>query len=421
MTNASKLFRPAALDRLSSPEQLDRLVTLTRPAAWLALIAICGLSAITIIWGIVGTIPTRVEGDGILIGSGGRILDAAGSASGTLAAFTVRIDDVVKRGQIVARLEQTDTARNLSDARQVLAEREQNLLQLRTDSEKDRAVRERSFTEQEIAQRQAITAARERSDYLQQSVDGIAALVKSGDVTRVRLDQARKEKASVDQQVAQAQADLAKIGADRQALISQQDRDQMQAEQQVNDAKRVADNLAGDLERSTQVLSPADGRVTELKVAEGAVVTLGEPVLSIETAGTGLQLIAFIPPSKGKMVQAGMEVRIAPSTVHKEEFGTLVGRVHDISEFPATAQGMAAVLHNERLIDQFSKEGPPYATRVTLLPDPASVSGYRWSSGSGPPLLLRSGTLAKVEVTVREQPPLSLVIPFLRNITGIAQ
>ena len=67
-----------------------------------------------------------------------------------------------------------------------------------------------------------------------------------------------------------------------------------------------------------------------------------------------------------------------------------------------TPEGMAAVLHNEALVRRFSGEGAPYAVLVQLERDRAAVSGYRWSSGTGPPIRLTTGTLARAEITTRE-------------------
>jgi hypothetical protein len=57
-----QLFRKAALEKLSSPEELDQLMQVTTPKGWLALIAlICFLVAATVI-GIFSLIPVRIEG-----------------------------------------------------------------------------------------------------------------------------------------------------------------------------------------------------------------------------------------------------------------------------------------------------------------------------------------------------------------------
>jgi hypothetical protein len=63
----SKLFRKVALDRLSSPEQLDQLMQITTPKAWFALIGLGSLLLIAGVWAIFGKIPNEVQGKGILV------------------------------------------------------------------------------------------------------------------------------------------------------------------------------------------------------------------------------------------------------------------------------------------------------------------------------------------------------------------
>jgi len=58
---------------------------------------------------------------------------------------------------------------------------------------------------------------------------------------------------------------------------------------------------------------------------------------------------------------------------------------------------------------------------VELQQDPAAASGYHWSSGAGPPVRLTTGTLARAEITTREQPPIDLVVPIMRRISGILE
>ena len=110
-----------------------------------------------------------------------------------------------------------------------------------------------------------------------------------------------------------------------------------------------------------------------------------------------------MPPDRGKDIRPGMSVHVEPTQIAREEFGAIIGKVAAISEFPVTPQGMAADLHNETLVKRFSEHGAPYAAKIQLEPDASTVSGYRWSSGKGPPVRLSSGTLTRAEVTTREQ------------------
>jgi len=65
------IFRKAALERLSSPEQLDQLMQVTTPKGWLALIALTGLLVMVVVFGFVARIPITVTGQCILLDSGG--------------------------------------------------------------------------------------------------------------------------------------------------------------------------------------------------------------------------------------------------------------------------------------------------------------------------------------------------------------
>ena len=57
-----QLFRKVSLERLSSPEQLETLIRVVTPNAWLALAPLLGLIALAAAWGWFGSIPTTVAG-----------------------------------------------------------------------------------------------------------------------------------------------------------------------------------------------------------------------------------------------------------------------------------------------------------------------------------------------------------------------
>ena len=59
----SDLFRQKNLDRVSSPEQLNDYIRVTKPSVWLVLVALIILLAGMLIWSIFGTVEVK-DADG---------------------------------------------------------------------------------------------------------------------------------------------------------------------------------------------------------------------------------------------------------------------------------------------------------------------------------------------------------------------
>jgi HlyD family secretion protein len=419
-TDPQKLFRAAALDRVASPEQLDHLVKITKPFDWIiAAVIFLGLATV-LTWGVIGRIPTRVPAEGILISSGGRVLDAVSSAQGRLASIEVAVGDRVTKGQVVARLTQTDIQQRHRDAVEVHREREREHADMTAKVERELTAKSQNFAKVEAAFEQIVRATEQRIEYLTTEVKNLEGLLTKGYTTRRNVEDRRRELTDAQQRREDAQNEIFKLRTQKLDLETQRERDVQDSQFRLNEARRRMDQLAGELGQNTQVVSPIDGRVIEVKVSSGSVLAVGTAVIAIETEGTTLDALVYIPGDRGKTVKQGLEVRIEPSTVKREEFGMLVGTIVSISEFPITPQGMQAMLHNDTLVQRFSKEGAPYAAVVRLERNEESFSGYRWAVGSGPSIRLTSGTLARAEITTREQRPIDLVVPLMKRLTGLA-
>jgi hypothetical protein len=68
--DSTRLFRKVALERISSPEQLDQLLQVTEPRNWLALVSLICLLGVAIGWGFIGQLLTTVSGQGVLVRAG---------------------------------------------------------------------------------------------------------------------------------------------------------------------------------------------------------------------------------------------------------------------------------------------------------------------------------------------------------------
>src|SRR4051812_24435207 len=281
------MFRRAALDRLSSPEGLDTLLTIGSARSWLALIAVLALVAAGLVWSVVGTIPISIRATAVIVRPGG-VLGARATIAGRVAALMVKEGDAVRKGQPIATIDRSDQS-----------------------------------------------------------------------------------------------------GASESAP-------------------------------QASVNSPADGTVVEVAVDAGEAVTAGLAIATVQVGerAAGLQAVMYVPPTVERTVAPGMPVQIALSGSPAEEYGFLLARVASVSAVPATHVSMMRVLANERLVTDVSRDGAPFAVYATLESDPASASGFRWSSPRGGALSVNGGTIGAASIITRRQHPIELLIPWLGGPNG---
>jgi HlyD family secretion protein len=193
------------------------------------------------------------------------------------------------------------------------------------------------------------------------------------------------------------------------------------SQSQINEARRTLESLRESRKQMTAVLSPYEGRVVDVKTGVGSLVGPGTSLLTVEktSAGPGgLQAVVYVPAADGRKVQPKMTAQITPSTVKREEYGFMFADVAYVSDYPATAQSMMLLLQNDTLVRELMGNSPPTEIRAALRPAD-NFSGYRWTSPSGPPVAVKSGTLCSAEIVVDVQRPISLAIPALKKTLGV--
>jgi HlyD family secretion protein len=415
------LFRKVALDRLSSPEQLDQLTQVTSSKGWIALSAI-GLVLVTAIgWSVAGRLPERVMGTGMLLKSGG-VLEVVAPGSGRVSDVSVEVGDTVREGQVIARVEQSALTDQLRQAKATLASVRAQRDQATTFTHRDSVLQVRLLQEQRATSQQSIVSEERDLAWLTDKIASQEQLVKQGLLVRGTLASTRQQYDQTSQKIAQAKSDLTQIESRLLAVTNQKQDDLRNSEVHVAEAQRKVESLERDLREQSEVVSPYSGRILEVMSDPGAIVARGEPIVTLDMSGRtvkGLEAIIYVSPAHGKQIRPGMVIQIAPSTVKQEEYGLMIGRVTYVSDFPATPRGMRRVLKNDQLISALVGNTAPYEVHADLLVDPSTVSQFRWSSSKGPPLHIQSGTLATGNIEIASRRPLSMVLPILRDATGL--
>ncbi len=410
------MFRPRALERLSSPEQLDQLLRVTSPRLWIGLLAVGALILTGIIWGALGRVDTRVSGRGILLHQGGlRQVVAAGN--GPVTELLVGEGDAVTAGQLVVTIAQPVITESIRETQAKIALLEQQHATTADFGQQQVQLGLASLEQQRQSLQGEIAALKTQLANLDQQVLNERALFKEGLVTRSELLAAEQPRDQAQAQLNQKRNELSGIALKKVQTRRQGVADITTDTQDLGGLTQHLQSLQDDLQRGADIKSPCAGRVIEINVDVGDPVTAGIAVLTLEPAGAQdkIVLAAFFPAGRGKRITPGMTAQIAPLTAPQEEFGFIRAEVVSVADYPATTRGMMRILRNTDLVQELSSAGPPIEVRLKPVLDPQTPSGFKWSSSLGPHFAVTAGTLCSASVTIRQQPPISLVMPFLKR------
>src|SRR3954447_148948 len=96
---ASMQMRARALERRRLPDELDRMLTVASPPAWLGVLALAMAIAGLVVWGFLGTLPREVSAKGLL--STGAPTSVQSTVSGQVASVAIEPGEIVQPGQVV--------------------------------------------------------------------------------------------------------------------------------------------------------------------------------------------------------------------------------------------------------------------------------------------------------------------------------
>jgi multidrug efflux pump subunit AcrA (membrane-fusion protein) len=162
-----------------------------------------------------------------------------------------------------------------------------------------------------------------------------------------------------------------------------------------------------------QLSSPFPGVVIAVSVNGGQVVPVGGPVVSVERTDAPhdrLLAMLFVPADQATGVRPGAVVQLAVSSAPPQAFGLLRGRVTSITPYLLTADALDGLLGDPLAVRTFAPLGAPRLVIVDLTPDPATGTGYAWTTRRGPPFRLQSQTRLTGAISLGDRRPIDFVL-----------
>jgi HlyD family secretion protein len=404
------LFRKAALDKLASPERLDVLMRVTSPMGWLALLTIAGILAGVIVWSLVGAIPERIDGQGILL-KGGGLLELRSSGTGTLVSVSLKLNDVVQVGQVVGAIA-SDADEDVAVARRRVDELRSQLAGMAGQSgvAAAQARAEIARLEGEVGRLQAELQAAEAN------VERLRGMLSRGEIPASRVEGAEGQARGLRGNISSVRSQIAQ----QQSIIRSASLGEGPLRAQLGIAEQELQRAMAKARSQEQVTSTVAGRIIELKKVVGDTLRANDVIATVEPLGSDVQVIAFVSADVGKRIQTDMATEVSPTQVKRAEYGFMRANVVFRPDFAASPDYVMNTLRNEAVAKKLIGSGPVFEVRAALKETPATPSGFEWSTSEGPPFKIGGGTMVNIAIIVDRKRPITLVMPFLRKTFGVA-
>ena len=356
------LYRKSALEKLSSPEQLDREIVIVSPSFWLAVLGATLIIISALVWSIFGKLPLYVSANGIYMNRGG-IHSVYSDQPGMVDEILVETGEEVKKDQVIVVL-------SSREAKHTLEELEKR----------------RTFVEE----------------------------VTLNSLNDVATDDNKALLYLKSQNLTQDSNDLALSGNETEASALA-----MQFDAEKNAALALLDRQIADCREQisrNEIRSSLDGIVTELAVADGQVIAAGDYVARVSRGDqTDNVVVCYVPVTEGRRIKVGMKASVYPSTANKQEYGHMRGSVEYVDEYVTSRAEIRNQVAVTSLVDTFIQDGPVIEVRLNLEKDETTESGYWWSSKKGRSMDLVNGTMVAADISIEEKAPITMLLPYIRE------
>lgn len=388
---AKTVFRKVALERLASPEQIDRLLVVVSIRGWIALAVILLLTVCIVIWSFVGEITVTASGAGVFFNPD-NIHIIRSSVQGAVEQVNFTEGDQVKEGEELLTLANPSILSKYRELKEGIEKREKSLTLEKEKNDELLGIRLRLSRSILELQRMKLHALEEAMPQMTQEIYD----------AKINLQTREGEVALLEEEVK---------NLNYPAPIEAQERELLSLQENLKNVEESKKNL--------KIRSPINGTVLLIHSVLGEEVQPGSILLWVETApseGEENYIYGFFPVDQGELIKEGMKVHLQFASVDPEKYGKMIGTVRKIFPYAATEEGsILRSIPSKQLRDFLALQST--ALVIQIKPDHRKDDplAYQWTTKNGPPFEIHPGTIASVKAIIERKKPISYILPIISN------
>jgi len=411
------IFSKEALEAASNPDELDHTLQIVRAKLWIPIFGICVVALVGLTWSIFGRMPVNVTGFGVLINPG-NVKIVQSQAPGLVEKVSVKPGDEINEGDIVALLQQPALEQSLQQAKENYDE----INRINSDAIK---ANQKQFVAQLASinrQKELLTEGKELSGNVNRSLEKrnevLLQLAKDNLVNSEMLLQSESSLVESKTKMASYDAQIQELELSIEQAKQKNIQTEFTLKNQIDESRRAVEKLELQLENNRHIRSKSGGKVMQLMVSAGTAVAFGTPVLSVaaDQSTQSMKNLCYFSVKDGKKIKPNMTIQVTPSTVKRERYGSIVGKVVSVSSFPVSREAAMNIVGSKELAFALTGQGAMIEVKTELKPalSSESESGYEWTS-KNPPVAVSQGTTTVNRVRVDDRAPITYVLPLLRT------
>ena len=423
-----QIARAKALDNFASADQLDQRMVVVPGRSWLLLVVAVTTLSLVILWGFLGEVPHQISGVGLIIELKHPVVVKSFNAEGGVIDLMVPIGATVKQGDPIVTIENLELDKQVATATSYVSVLTKQDLKITKDEDRLIGLQKTSLkTQLSLASETQKQTARLIKMYETQ-VANLKQLVDQQLISTAQLLKGRSSLFGAMQQMAQQESIIAQAEAQLESTLSQIDANRLERDQEIARAENELARLTIQRDQATQISAPVSGRIIDHKVDIGSVVDSGTPISTIlpvsdevERKNKKFSALIYLPFGKGKQVRKNMPALVSLPYIRPSRYGYIKGKVSAVAEY-VTGSGLAVQIGSQKLANSIQGDiETPLEITIELENDESTVSGLAWTSAGGYPESIPLLALCTVQVTVRYDRPIALVLPWMKDLAGIDQ
>jgi len=384
---------------------------------WLATLVLCVVAGI--LYGVFGEITRTVSGVGFTR-EGLDVLTIAASRAGSVASVHVKPGDELAPGDLVAMLRTNDI-----DAE--LARMKDRVTLLAAESADLETIEDTTIQDAEVARdatlresQEIVSAAKDLLDRRNQFLAQQEELLEEGLVAGETVLRSRAQIADLRNMMDAATSAQAEARLRVTRLKSEVAADRAARREQIALVNAELTVLERRRENEYAIRSDVAGQVDDMPIEVGDYVEAGDRIFKLlppSNSQAPLKVVAFLPQETGKVARPGDRVQMAPGFADPSRYGYMEGRLTTISELAVAPKELTELIANPLLVSRVLEQQSLMA-EITLDLDPATPSGFKWSSIEGWPGEIGPGVILNLEIVYQIDRPIDLFLPWIRSILG---